>query len=196
MFGACRRGPWQVVALKRFDKQPGVVLLFRDAGRFLPPVTSDLDPWSKQLACRPGAVSFTWFHDGGVSQLTCTPKGCGREDSKPLGLRGKVDKLAIADLDGTVVLASVRSTTTPLMSVTRALLLRTGSVSEIALAPERVVIGDEHHDGVGQLYSGLGLVQGAGVGVLLFHHGDDIAMLRVDRTGKVTPLTPVPLAAQ
>ena len=206
---ACRRGDWLAIAalspLPKFgdpkDAKTSISVAFRGAKEWHAPVTREValerkrnsldDKWRLRQSCREGAMSITWLReDGALGQVRCTPKGCTEATSKPIETEATIDHMDFADLDGKILWATTRHTTSPLTISVRAVLFRLAPIAELAAAPDQVVIGDELHGGVAKIQEHLGVVSAGNNALLLVSGNEQLYAFRVDAEGKVAGLSP------
>jgi hypothetical protein len=102
------------------------------------------------FTCRGREATFTWLERDTVHQARCTPAGCKTQASDPLVLpwdSGRPNR--VSDVDGKAILVGIGMTAGPVAAASvKTVRMRVAPVSEIASAPDVVVLGDPAHDGV------------------------------------------------
>jgi hypothetical protein len=102
------------------------------------------------FTCRGREATFTWLERDTIRQARCTPAGCKTETSDPLALpwdSGRTNR--VSDLDGKAILVGIGMTAGPVTAGSvKTVRMRVAEASEIARAPDIVLLGDPAHDGV------------------------------------------------
>jgi len=131
------RRAWDTVALRTgttWERVPEEVAVQADA----------------DFTCRGREATFTWLERDTIHQARCTPAGCKTEASDPLALpwdSGRPHR--VSDLDGKAILVGIGMTAGPIAAGSvKTVRMRVAEVSEIAKAPDIVLLGDPAHDGV------------------------------------------------
>jgi hypothetical protein len=102
------------------------------------------------FTCRGREATFTWLERDTIRQARCTPAGCVHEASDPLALpwdSGRPNR--VSDVDGRAILVGIGMTAGPVAAGSvKTVRMRVAPASEIARAPDIVLLGDTAHDGV------------------------------------------------
>ncbi len=152
---ACRTETSLVVRVRSYDDEAGPKRAFGTVAfrtgtsweRVPSEVAVQVDA---DLTCRGREATFTWLENDTIHQSRCTPAGCKMEVSDPLLLpwdSGRANR--VSDVGGKAILVGIGMTAGPVSAGSvKTVRMRVAEASEIARAPDVVVLGDPAHDGV------------------------------------------------
>jgi hypothetical protein len=143
----------------------------------------------RTMGCKGKVGTLTYANGPRVGQVRCTPEGCSRKESGPIPGHDRTQKLRVGELDGKALLVRVLRSKVKLGGVSDAVVMRMAAADKLASAPDQVILGDASHLGLPHLDKSLGLIQGAGVVVLLLHSNDKVYGVRIGADAKATKLT-------
>jgi hypothetical protein len=138
------------------------------------------------FTCGPGQGTLTWVHGDAVAQVRCDAAACTTRDSGPL-LQAwtHMQRVAVTDLDGDALLVGIADGSGPLTpSLVHSLRMRLSPADRLTGAPDVVLWGDLHHEGVDPAVVKVFARRAAAV-VLLTTADGAVRAIRVDREGSV-----------
>jgi hypothetical protein len=142
------------------------------------------------FTCRGKEGTFTSFDRGMIRQARCTAAGCAVAASEPFSLpwdSGRPNR--VADVDGKTIVVGIGMTAGPVIagSVTT-VRMRLAEVSEIAHAPDVVLLGDVAHEGVDATDAHVYVRRGAALVLVTTKDREPYRAIAVAPTGTFEPL--------
>ncbi|MGE0327812.1 MAG: hypothetical protein AB7S68_36205, partial [Polyangiaceae bacterium] len=144
-----------------------------------------------QFGCSPkGSPRWAWRRGGAIRDLTCGPEGCRERSTGVIAPEiENVTNFAFAPVgDDSLLVAYEGSTRRGFSLLLHTVRARVGSISEIATLSDRVVVADENHGGLPQLWWGLFAFGRGNIGWLALRSGADLYAFRVTSDAAFTPV--------